>query len=464
MNKILLATGQDVINRVVASFKKYTIAGTVDARSKLFSTISDTNPDILLVGEGLKGPESMVETLLKIAKAFPNVRVIYLTGVVDMKNEDRVDGLAKLVMTGIYDIISDKQLTPKGLLSGIENPKTEEDVFYLIKTSSKTMNDKIEKELVNINVPEDFDERNDEIRDNLFVISSIKPGTGKSFLSVNIATAIAKFGVDTKTGKRPRVALVEGDLQNLSLGTLLQIEDDKNNLKTVMDKIGTIITPSGENVGTAEQVEGVLKYIDRSFASYFRVKNLECLVGSQLGYKDIEGITGYHYAFLIDAIVDKFDVIIVDSNSALTHVSTMPILQRAKKCFYVINLDFNNVRNNLRYKGVLQEMNIGDKIRYVLNENISSKSLENGTEELMFTADHLEDSGFELEAKIPAIPKAIFLNRLYEGTPIILDQEKNTEEVRHEILKVANAIYPIKNFSENEQHVGEVKKKKGFFK
>ena len=57
------------------------------------------------------------------------------------------------------------------------------------------------------------------------MISSIKPGCGKSFVSTNVATAIAKFG-DKKDGRQPRVCILEADLQTLSVGTLLSLEDD----------------------------------------------------------------------------------------------------------------------------------------------------------------------------------------------------------------------------------------------
>ena len=192
------------------------------------------------------------------------------------------------------------------------------------------------------------------------------------------------------------------------------------------------------------------------------------MVGSQLTLKELEGITNYHYIYLVDAIVDEFDVLIVDSNSSLTHVTTFPLLYMAKNCYYVLNLDFNNVRNNIRYREVLREIGIFDKVRYVLNEDISNdvKSESTGTaiEELMFTADHLEDSGFKLEARIPVIPKTVFLNRLYEGTPIVLDEKKSTEHIRYELLKVANQIYPIKNFSEIEERQNKTIKKEVFAK
>ena len=50
--------------------------------------------------------------------------------------------------------------------------------------------------------------------------------------------------------------------------------------------------------------------------------------------------------FDLDGTLIDTDVVIIDSNSSLVHVSTIPLLQLCSKVFYVLNLDFNNIRNN----------------------------------------------------------------------------------------------------------------------
>ncbi len=303
----------------------------------------------------------------------------------------------------------------------------------------------------------------EHVVDNLSIISSIKPGTGKSFLSVNVACAIARYGKKTKDGRPPRVALIEGDLQNLSIGTLLQLEDSKKNLKSVMDKISNIVTKEGDFIGNPYQVESVNEYIKSSFLPYGKLKNLECLVGSQLSFEEIEDIVPYYYVYLVEAIAMDFDVVIVDTNSALTHVTTFPLLQMAKNCFYILNLDFNNIRNNTRYRETLRSIGVLDKVKYVLNEDITKEVMKGKKEELIYTSDHLHESGFDLVGKIPLIDKVIFLNRLYNGTPVVLDEgNPYTEPAKRELLKVANEIYPIEGFREDKKKKQEGRK--GFFR
>ncbi|NMA83543.1 MAG: ATPase, partial [Epulopiscium sp.] len=99
-----------------------------------------------------------------------------------------------------------------------------------------------------------------------------------------------------------------------------------------------------------------------------------------------------------------------------------------------------------------------------LNEDIPGGHLKDSSEELIFTAEHLEDSGFKLEARIPIIPKTIFLNRLYEGTPIILDENGKNDNIRYEIFKIANQIYPIKDFHKIEEKINNQNhRSKGLF-
>ena len=470
--KILVATGQKAIDDAIGKFENYEVVSSVEYKNEVHEACEYFQPDILLIGEGLAGHDSLMQIMLNLVKDFPNLRIVYLSGHVDLRDETKVNALGILVMAGIYDIIHEKKITVQMLRNILDNPKDSESMSYLTKRVKSTSSKSSKEDYIEFEIPEeDKESEDDDTYKNLHVVSSIKPGTGKSFLSTNIATAIADLGVETKDGRKPRVGLIEADLQNLSVGTLLQIEDDKKNLKAVMEKISTIVNDNGL-VGSLQQTEEVNDFIKSCFKPYYRVKNLEALVGSQLTFQEIESVKPYFYIYLLDAIAQEYDVIIVDSNSSLTHVTTFPLLQMAKSCYYVLNLDFNNVRNNARYKTILKEMGIQDKVKYVLNEDIvndASESLASGTEieELIFTADHLDDSDFKLEARVPMLPKTVFLNRLYEGTPVVLDDNKYTLKARYELLKVANQIWPIKNFKEIEEEYMAMKngnkKKKGLF-
>lgn len=479
MKTMLLATGQTKLDTIIANKiapqTGYTVVGTVGYKNELIKEIKNKKPSLLIVSKLLSGADiTLLECVLTVKREFPDVRIIYLAGEVDDKNKEKFNELATLVLSGIYDILHEKTITVQLLTYLINNPKDREQVQYLLKYMKANV--VYDDEIVDIEEEEEVEDIEENGYKNVFVVSSIKPGTGKSFVSTNLATAIAKYGVKKSDGKPPKVALIEADLQNLSVGTLLQIEDNDLNLKTVMQKIATIVTDEGKLVDDAIKIEAVNSYIKSCFKPYYHVKNLFALVGSQLTMSEVENIKPFHYIYLIDAILDEFDVIIIDSNSSLAHVTTYPLLRMCNTAYYVLNLDFNNIRNNSKYQETLSEIEVFDKVKYVLNEDIDKEYRQligrDLLEDLIFKSDEIKESGFDTVAQIPEIPKEIFLNRLYEGRPIVLDDTEYTLKARIEISKIANEIWDIDNFdwlnAEYEKYKNRVfsssNKKRGFFK
>lgn len=440
MQKIIVATGIPEYDNGIRKIEGYEyVPINIGFKSELYEACVNFKPDILIISEKLSGDELLSGIAIDIKQKLPNIRIIYLAGSVDLNNMNKINKLGAMVLAGIYDIVTERKVN-KGLIKSIlESPKAKSDVEYLLRyfIEKKKDND------INMEYEEEISETEiiDDYYKNVFMISSIKPGTGKSFVSTNIATCLAKYGEEIN-GHPPKVAIIEGDLQTLSVGTLLAIEDDKHNLKTVMDKIATIISPDGNFVNDDLKINEVNEYILNAFKPYSKCKNLYALVGSQLTMEEIEDISPLYYSYLIDIVSQKFDYVIIDSNSSLLHVTTYPLLSMVNKSYYILNLDFNNARNNMRYRHTLKNLGVYDKVKYILNEDLTDSP--DNVEKLQFDSNVLSES-FELEAKIPIIPKAIFLNRLWQGTPIILDDTDYTLKARYELSKVSNQIHKIKN-------------------
>lgn len=463
IKRILSATGIKSLDQTIEKFEGYELVGTVEYNDEILEACEYYQPDILLIGTSLAGKENMQKLLLELVKKFPNMRIIYLNGELDLNDTPKLTFLSTLIMAGIYDIIVEPKLNAQLLKFILDNPKTEEDMRFITNRVTNKINK--DSSAIIFEDEEEIKHEEEDIYNNLFVVSSIKPGTGKSFLSTNLATAIAMYGKPKKNKEKPKVALIEADLQNLSVGTLLQLEDDKHNLKTVMDKIATIIDKNGNLIDNMIKIEEVNRYILSSFKQYNKCNNLYALVGSQLSFKELENIRPEYYSYLIDVVCKEFDVVIVDTNSSLTHITTLPLLALSKYIYYVLNLDFNNVRNNVRYQDILKDIGIINKVKYVLNEDIvndidESPSSGVDIEELIFTADEINEKFFKLEARIPELPKTVFLNRLYAGTPVVLDNEDYTTKARYEILKVANQIWEVENLEKVEKQYKEYVKKK----
>ena len=472
-NNVLLATGYKQLDEKVTKFQGYQFIGQVNYRRELLASVKNLNPDMVLVSDMLSGTEDLTDILSRIKMEKPSIRILYMTVAPNANDVPRVMALGSLVLAGIYPFLIDKTVTPKQIQYAMENPVHREDVEFLLKYHKKASEKnnslfELEEELEQDDVEEDGYK-------NVFNISSIKPGTGKSFISVNLSTMVAKYG-KKKDGKSPRVALVEADLQNLSLGTLLSIEDDKYNLKTAMDKIATIVNDKGELSDDVEKVESVNRFVLECFRPYLKVKNLFVLTGSKLTMEEIENIQPFQYIYLVELIADEFDIVFIDTNSSLAHVTTYPLLRLATKTYYVLNLDFNNVRNNTRYKTTLENLDILHKVEYILNEDYVPEYMKmygvEEPEELVFTAEHVRDSDFNLAGTLPMIPKSVFLNRLYSAEPIVLDETgaPYTLLPRLEFARIANQIWEIDNlewlekeYEKQKEEFADGKKRKGFF-
>lgn len=422
--------------------------------------------DILYISDALPGKTLLVDLLPKIKVKFPNVRIVYLTSDASIHDQSRMQTLSFLTILEIYDIIAATKISPKSIYRSIIQPAVEEDVSWIQEARGRFAKE-LESKLAFVEIEQTEEseiETDDEgfVFENTAVFSSIKPGTGKSFISANVALAIARYGAKNKHGNAPRVALIDADLQNLSLGTLLQIPDDKNNLKAAIDQIHSVIDSSGNITGDGFQEDEAKRHVRNSFVPYVKQKNLNVLAGSQLSIDQLAGITSSDFMYLLQTIKDDYDVIILDSNSSLAHVSTITLLSMGKDIFYILNLDFNNVRNNSRYFKTLEDLGVSDKVKYILNENITQEYLDKHqfSEDLKYTEDHVRESGFDLAGSVPMVEKPVFLNHIYDGTPIILDKEDYTLEARLEILRIANQLWEIETLPQVEDKFLKLKEAK----
>lgn len=440
---VLLATGSEPINTAVKSLE-YCIVDEIFERSLLRKACEDYNPSILLISENLAGKDHvLIEEILYIKSHHPRIRIIYLAGNVDIKNKEKVNRLASLVFAGIYDIYCEKKISKEILRNLLNNPKKFEDVEYLTKYLRK-------ETLFNDSFVE-IDNSSDEIQNtekygykNVILLNSIKPGSGKTFIAVNIATGLATFA-SKSDGSPLKVLIIDADLQNLSIGTLLDIEDNKYNLKTLSNKISQILDNEGNLNGSAEKIIEVNDFIKRSCIQSKYIDNLWGIVGSQLTIEDAKKINPFMFLYIIDVLATEYDYIIIDSNSSFFHTTTYPMLRISGHIFYVMNLDYNNIRNNQRCKKDLYDLEVENKIKYILNEDIPSDLMQ-GTEELIFNSLYIEKKlGYKFISKIPVIDKTVFLNRVFRAIPIIVDDKDYTLLARIELLKIVNCIHPIDN-------------------
>ena len=478
---VVVATGLPKINDAFFGNEKmkkiFNVVEVVDNRNNIIDVVEKhPETDIVLVSDGLTGKgRPLTQIMIDVHLEFRDVRVVYLTSEVKRSQmKVRMPQLGYLVRTRIYDIVAQSPITMKHIFDALVKPATKEHVewiFKFIDAEEETSAPTERMELVIDNDSKGSDGARGSIN-NLHVFSSIKPGTGKSFIATNIAAAIAKYGKVNEKGEKPRVALIDGDMQNLSIGTLLQVEDDKKNIKTVMDKIHLIQDSDGLEIDNPPLVAEVKAFVRNAFLPYSHIDNLHVLAGSNLDWREVQGFTAHNFTWLLQTIQHDYDVIIMDSSSSLAHVSTAPMMLLARDLYYILNLDFNNIRNNSRYQQTLIQYGVFDKVKYILNENISKDAVkeQEWKEDLLFDGEAVSQNGFNLVGSIPIVEKTTFLNRIFQGLPIALDNDNHTLEARVEISQIANQIWEIDNLPYLEDKYEKLKeaeqagKRRGLFR
>lgn len=449
---ILMATGMEALDKKVNELESCSVIRVSKTKNDLYVDIQKYNPQIVIVSDLLSGEEKISSVLLILKREFHYTRFIYLAGQLNPRDPERIDELGQLVLSGIYDLCISQNVNLEMIDTMIKNPKTEDSVSYLAKNilnNSDTEENSFDVPLSGLAQAKNIGKGT---LGGTYVFTSVKPGTGKSFLSVNTACAIAKYGKLKSDGTKPKVALIEADLQTLSIGTILNIkEDKKKNMKTAMEAI-SIIFDKGNLVGDDQDIMLANKLINDCMVPYQSLENLFILTGSTLTPEEINAlkISPEYYIYLLEVIKKDYDIVIIDTNSSMFHVTTYPLLQKAEKCFYIINLDFNNVRNNLRYLSILKKLGLTNKIYWVLNENIENNKKNKGqgveVEKLQFTDEELEKKyRIHPVGKIPALPKTVFLNRLYRGTPVVLDDASvtYTKDAKNALLDLADVSWKI---------------------
>ena len=450
--KLLLATGNTALDAFIESkrkgyFSSFAVVKTCRTREEIFNYINAFTYapcECILLGSALSGDVPLVTLCKSIKMRFPNIRVVYLAGEVDLNDTYRRDELGELVKIGIYDLCTAKSITPTALQELLLHPMCFDDVKNYV---AHLLNPITEVEQQQFTPVEETPPQ--ESCDNVVTFSSIKPGSGKSFVASNVACAIASKGIKSK-GEAPRVALIEADLQNPSVGTLLNMPTDATyNVRTVMEQISTVVSKNGVISDNMVAHKKVREFLLSALLPYPQIPNLFVLNGSDLKVEEInEGCNMHYYSYLINCIKPYFDIVLVDTNSSLYHKTSLGVLSAAKICYYVITLSYHSLNSNVNYLDTLKELGVYSKTRFILNQDVTDVNKQyTGTdlEELEFKGDELSNSQLNPEdRRIPALPQAVMLNREFRGKPLVLDENNSVlRPFQLPLFSIANEIWPI---------------------
>ena len=398
--------------------------------------------DLLLVTKDIPGDIPLPNALISVRRGYPNIRILFLSGPVDFANDRIARDYAMMVNAGIYDIYCEPNMSGAVLRNLLANPKGYKDVEYILEYAQMNAAN-------NLNAQDSV--LSDDVvfsteRNNIIVFSSAKPGSGKSFVSTNVATMIAKYGRTKKTFEAPKVLILEGDLQTLSVGTLFGLSNPQYNIKTALRRIRGIVDENGEITASEEEQDLVNNFIEECCVQVTTdIPNLFAIVGSSFDLDEMDEVSPFHYFYLLNIISELFDVVIVDANSALEHKTTGPVMQMAREVFMVVTSDYDSVKITSRYDKELASIGIAGKVRYVLNKYMGKEQLVGNLEAMDFKPEDYFDEKV-IAAKIPFVDQVIQYNSIYQGKPIVLDDTFDSLPVRIAITKLANTIWPMGNY------------------
>lgn len=448
IEKVLMATGIEQFDALASDINGFEYVGSCKAEERLIDDIDRFHPDIVVISDNICN-ESASGIIKRIRKERTNIRVIYFCGSWDIDDRDRFDELRELSTDyQVYDLIIAEKVNEAVLKKALKT-KQGPGFFNMIEKNRGPAWEDNASELYKGEV------------NNLSVFTSLKPGSGKTFLSTNTSCALALYA-----GSDKKIAFIEADFDSPSIGTVLGIDlDNGKNIKVAFDAIealfdGNTLTADATERASADEI------IKSCFIKYNKIPNLHVLQGSTLSpikAASYESIPEY-YMYLINAIKDDYDQIIVDLNSSLIGTPTYAFLKKAKNIFTVVSLDTNSIHTTLKYVPVLKEMDISNKIKWILNQEVKNtkdfSSFGIKHEELLFTGKDFETNYFTFDFKVPALEYSVFLNRLYAGTPVMLDKNKPyTKNTRDAIRKIASSIEELENAPEETKE----KEKKSFF-
>jgi hypothetical protein len=242
-----------------------------------------------------------------------------------------------------------------------------------------------------------------------------------------------------KKGSKPKVALIDLDLEGFSLSNNFDTFSDESNTFDAVRLSQKIVSEYGISDDIKLQHE-VIDGIKKMLIPTKNYPNIKILCGPKKGFEENEfcEVRQNDIVFILETIINEYDIIIVDTNSDAEYEKIFPLFSMARNVYSVLEMNTNalQVENRLR-KHIDTYLN-SQKVKYILNKDIeggkvTSKDIENQLD-------------YSFISKIPAVESEKMFDIDFNKDFLINQNDKNLLKTRYEIIKVANDIWPIKNF------------------
>ena len=354
---------RNTISEILSNVEYIILVGESDSEDEALDFIEDNSIDVVLLGADVSDDGYRIAE--KISTEYPDIAIIM------MENDLKEETMHKAIFAGAKDVLI-KPFTPSKLVDTIYrvNQLSKKKVMIHKETSTKS--------------------RRKSSLGQVVTVFSTKGGVGKTFVSINLAVALAK-----NTGKR--VVLVDLDLDFGNAALALNILP-KFTLTDIVDDIRNI---------DADLIESYLIPHDSG------IKVLPANAQPQLS----EFINSEHIDIILRTLQSAFDYVVVDM-PARFHEPVNPALALADKLLIVTTPEVSTVRNVKAALMTLNDLNYPkSKIRVILNRHDNRGEIK--------PKDVETTLGMGIFSTLAADYKDV-ISSLNQGIPIVIRNPRDT--------------------------------------
>lgn len=443
--KLIIASSVPHLADAIERKGKYDVVAKITNIADL-SFSMNREIDCLLVTEKVEVRQNLTDDLIRIKNEYPLLRIVYL-GASELNNEYNIRQSYEFYNNGIYDLYYHRNVQLNDIIDLLDHPRSKGSCSHIVEKYKALNNSQKNR---NVGVVEDAIE--DLSRNNVYVFTSAKPGTGKSFIASNVAATIAKYG-KKPDGSNPKVLLVEGDLQNLSVSTLFGIQNKYHNLSLCLNAVQQFMEEHSVDDWNSAQSMDVKNEIKLSCVNSGVLNNLDIIESHDFSFDDFQSVDPSAYYYLVDYLSTLYDVVIVDGNTSIQHKTTDPLYQLSHTLYFVFTTEYSNLQRNIEFANFLKSINVAHKVKYILNKTLTDKD-----HKMPFTDDELIDDHFTVNYRVPMIDFSVIYNATYNHKPIAVEKNFATLPARLTFLKIANDIVRLQNLKEIMNEVDDLKK------
>lgn len=253
-----------------------------------------------------------------------------------------------------------------------------------------------------------------------------KGGTGKTTVSINIASVFAKMG--------KRVILIDLDLQFGDVALALDLEPKDTIVELVQDRGGITI----ENINSFSMVHST-------------GMNVLCAPKSP---EYAEFVKGENVETIIDVLRPYYEYIILDMPPAFNDIS-IAALENCDEIYLVYNMDILSLKNAKTCVNILEQLQQRDKVRLVINKN---------TKGLIRVKDF--EKMLEMEAMtVISTDTKMAIASVNKGMPVMIAQPRSElardiQKLADKLIEIHSGIRPLTD-KERKQKEKSEKKNKG---